>query len=361
MHRPIAVRGLRPLLTAGLLGLAGLALIVPPALFTPVAQAATTSHPVLAGLSPASTSTSPSPSASASPPTSTSASASASGDDAYWTPQRMAAAEPVAADRSGPAKRNSSFRAARPSAADPIPPSHPFDGLPQVGTFFWTDGTNTGRFCGGTVVRSPLRSLVVTAAHCLRAPDPKRHLSFVPQYHDGLKPHGIYPVDRIYLDQRYYDLGTNGGARWDYAVVRLGARADGAEVEDVTGGYDLVPYPGYDHRDVRLIGYPGNSDTTHPKPLDCTSSTHRYTSTDPAAPGDFLEIACAGYIGGTSGGPFLVRDFTGYALIGVIGGYHTGGDFPDVSYSSYFTLDTLALYLHAVRGDTPAAPRIPSS
>ncbi|GAB7035583.1 hypothetical protein JCM4914_70440 [Streptomyces platensis subsp. malvinus] len=242
-----------------------------------------------------------------------------------------------------------------------MPPSHPFDGLPQVGTFFWTDGTHTGRFCGGTVVRSPLRNLVVTAAHCLRAPDPKRHLSFVPQYHDGLKPHGIYPVDRIYLDQRYYDLGTDGGARWDYAVVRLGVRADGAEVEDVTGGYDLVPYPGYHHRNVRLIGYPGHSDTTQPKPLDCTSSTHRYTSTDPAAPGDFLEIACAGYIGGTSGGPFLVRDFTGYALIGVIGGYHTGGDVPDVSYSSYFTLDTLALYLHAVHGDTPAAPRVPSS
>ncbi|WP_328390418.1 trypsin-like peptidase domain-containing protein [Streptomyces sp. NBC_00400] len=266
----------------------------------------------------------------------------------YWTPQRMRAAQPAVVTRSS--------RAPRP-AADPSPPSHPFDGLPQVGTFFWTDGSNTGRFCGGTVVRSPRRNLVVSAAHCLRSPDPKRHFSFVPQYHDGLTPHGIYPVDRIYLDQRYYDLGTDAGARWDYAVVRLGARSDGWEVEEATGGFDLLPYPGYDHRKVRLIGYPGNSDTSHPKPLDCLSSTHRYTSTDPAAPGDFLEIACAGYIGGTSGGPFLVRDFTGYALIGVIGGYHTGGDFPDVSYSSYFTADTLALYAHAVRGDTPAAPR----
>ncbi|WP_328545708.1 trypsin-like serine peptidase [Streptomyces platensis] len=268
--------------------------------------------------------------------------------DTYWTPQRMRAARPAATRKA--------TGAPRPATAV-TPPSHPFDGLPQVGTFFWTDGSSTGRFCGGTVVRSPHRDLVVSAAHCLRSPDPKRHLSFVPQYHDGLKPHGIYPIERIYLDQRYYDLGTNAGARWDYAVVRLGAREDGAEVEEVTGGFDLLPYPGYDHRTVRLIGYPGNKDTTHPKPLDCTSSTHRYTSTDPAAPGHFLEIACAGYIGGTSGGPFLVRDFTGYALIGVIGGYHTGGDFPDVSYSSYFTLDTLALYLHAVHGDPPATPR----
>ncbi|GAA2592195.1 trypsin-like serine peptidase [Streptomyces tubercidicus] len=273
--------------------------------------------------------------------------------DTYWTPQRMRAARPAPASKTTGAPRPTTT----PAPPPPTPPSHPFDGLPQVGTFFWTDGSNTGRFCGGTVVRSPHRDLVVSAAHCLRSPDPKRHLSFVPQYHDGLKPHGIYPVERIYLDQRYYDLGTNAGARWDYAVVRLGAREDGAEVEEVTGGFDLLPYPGYGHRNVRLIGYPGSKDTTHPKPLDCTSSTHRYTSTDPAAPGDFLEISCAGYIGGTSGGPFLVRDFTGYALIGVIGGYHTGGDFPDVSYSSYFTVDTLALYLHAVHGDPPATPR----
>ncbi|MFF3744576.1 trypsin-like serine peptidase [Streptomyces kronopolitis] len=325
MSRPLAVRGrfapphmtllLKTVLTALLLGLS---LAVPPG---------TAAH-------------------AADPPDGPTPAAAAA--DSYWTPQRMRAAQPAVVTRTA--------GAAHP-AADPPPPSHPFDGLPQVGTFFWTDGSNTGRFCGGTVVRSPHHDLVVTAAHCLRSPDPKRRLSFVPQYHDGLKPHGIYPVDRIYLDQRYYDLGTSGGARWDFAVVRLGAREDGAEVEDVTGGFALLPYPGYDHRNVRLIGYPGNSDTTHPKPLDCASSTHRYTSTDPAAPGDFLEIACAGYIGGTSGGPFLVRDFSGYALIGVIGGYHTGGDFPDVSYSSYFTLDTLALYVHAVDGDPPATPR----
>lgn len=320
MSRPIAVRGRLALLITTLL--LGLSFTLAPA---PPAHAAKTPHGHREGLRLA-----------------------AASADTYWTPQRMRAARPAAATKSVAARR---------PATAATPPSHPFDGLPQVGTFFWTDGSNTGRFCGGTVVRSPHRDLVVSAAHCLRSPDPKRQLSFVPQYHDGRKPHGIYPVERIYLDQRYYDLGTNAGARWDYAVVRLGTREDGAEVEEVTGGFDLLPYPGYAHRNVRLIGYPGNKDTTHPKPLDCTSSTHRYTSTDPAAPGDFLEISCAGYIGGTSGGPFLVRDFTGYALIGVIGGYHTGGDFPDVSYSSYFTADILALYLHAVHGDPPATPR----
>ncbi|MEV4443329.1 trypsin-like serine protease, partial [Streptomyces sp. NPDC049577] len=262
-------------------------------------------------------------------------------------PARMAAALP--ADAHG--------RTAASRPAGSVPPSHPFDGLPQVGTFFWTDGNNTGRFCGGTVIRSPHRDLVVSAAHCLRSPDPKKQLSFVPQYHDGLKPHGVFPVDAIYIDQRYYDLGTDGGARWDYTVVRLGEREDDADVQDAVGGFDLAVHPGYDHRNVRLIGYPGNSDAKYPKPLDCASSTHRYTSTDPKAPGDFLEIACAGYVGGTSGGPFLVRGPEDYLLIGVIGGYHTGGDTPDISYSSYFTDDLLALYLRAVEGEEPAARR----
>ncbi|MEV5505653.1 trypsin-like peptidase domain-containing protein [Streptomyces orinoci] len=268
--------------------------------------------------------------------------------EGYWTPGRMAAALPA----------EDEHRRSAPGRPQPAPPSHSFDGLPQVGTFFWTDGHNKGRFCGGTVVRSAYHDLAVSAAHCLRRADTKKQLSFVPQYHDGRKPYGVFPVKLIYIDPRYYDLGTDGGARWDYTVVRLGARSDGTSVERAVGGFDLAVRPGYSHRKVRLIGYPGSSDAKYPKPLDCSSSTHRYTSTDPRAPGDFLEIACAGYIGGTSGGPFLVRDLVGYgyAVIGVIGGYHTGGDTPDISYSAYFNEDIWDLYVSAVRGEKPAEP-----
>ncbi|QLE74880.1 S1 family peptidase [Streptomyces rectiverticillatus] len=266
--------------------------------------------------------------------------------EAYWTPERMTTALPAGRAAGGAVSR---------AHGGPVPPSRPFDGLPQVGTFFWTDGDDTGRFCGGTVVRSPHRDLAVSAAHCLRSPDPKKRLTFVPQYHDGQKPHGVFPVEAVYIDQRYYDLGTDRGARWDYTVLRLGEREDGVNVQSAVGGFELAIRPGYAHRSVRLIGYPGSSDAKYPKPLDCSSSTHRYTSTDPNAPGDFLEIACAGYVGGTSGGPFLVRGAGGYALIGVIGGYHTGGDTPDISYSSYFTEDLLELYAAAVEGDPPAS------
>lgn len=265
--------------------------------------------------------------------------------DGYWTPGRMAAARPVG---TGPAEARGDGRRSA------VPPSHPFPGIPQVGTFFWVDGSGAGRFCGATVVRSPHRDLAVSAGHCLSHPDPKRYLSFVPQYHDGLKPYGVFPVEQIHIDPRYLSLGPARGARFDYSVVRLGPRADGRQVEDVVGGADLGVRPGFDHPDVRLIGYPGSSDRLHPEPLDCRSATTRFTSTDPGSPGEFLRIACAGYIGGTSGGPFLLTHPYGDTLIGVIGGYHTGGNTPDISYSPYFTADTLDLYLQAVAGD-PAA------
>jgi len=168
--------------------------------------------------------------------------------------------------------------------APPDAVGHPFEGLPQVGTLFWTDGNGADRFCGATVVRSPHHNLVIGAGHCLLRPDPRKSLSFVPQYHDGLAPHGVFPVEHVYIDPRYAELGPGAGARWDYAVLKLAPRPDGMEVEDVVGGFTLAVETGFAHAAVRLIGYPGGGDRLHPQPLDCLSSTHVFTSSDPGAP-----------------------------------------------------------------------------
>ena len=60
----------------------------------------------------------------------------------------------------------------------------------------------------------------------------------------------------------------------------------------------------------------------------------------PIDPGTFPRIACDGFVGGTSGGPMLVPWPGGWAVIGVIGGYHTGGNTPQISYSAYFDTAT---------------------
>ena len=271
----------------------------------------------------------------------------------YWTATRLTAALPADADHGGEARP----AADGPRPGEHIPPSRSFDGIPQAGTFFWTDAGGTGRTCSGSVVRSPGRDLVLSAGHCLKGysgTSPKRHLGFVPQYHDGLKPFGIFPVkdDGVYVAQEYYDLGEHAGAAYDVGFAVTEPNADGKRLEDVARGVQLLTDTGYFHAPVRMIGYPAGA----AMPLECWSWTTKWSSDDPADPGTFLRIACDAFVGGTSGGPMLVPWPGGWAVIGVIGGYHTGGNTPQVSYSAYFSSATRALYRAAVTGAPPAGP-----
>ncbi|WP_329403180.1 trypsin-like serine peptidase [Streptomyces melanogenes] len=289
--------------------------------------------------------------------------------DAYWSPARMAAALPGDAGKgagAGPSARAASPTESRdataptedgPRPGEYIPPSRSFDGIPQAGTFFWTDANGTGRTCSGSVVRSPGHDLVLSAGHCLKGyagPSPRRHLAFVPQYHDGLKPFGVFPVaaDGVYVSQEYYDLGEHAGAAYDFGFAVTRPNQDGTRLQDAVGGVHLLTGTGYYHLPVRMIGYPGNAQ----KPLECWSWTTEWASDDPADPGTFPRIACDAFVGGTSGGPMLVPRPDGWAVIGVIGGYHTGGNTPQVSYSAYFGAATRALYRAAVTGAPPAGP-----
>ncbi|MEV7028579.1 hypothetical protein AB0O00_41495, partial [Kitasatospora sp. NPDC093558] len=158
---------------------------------------------------------------------------------AYWTADRMAAALP------DDAVRDARLSADGPRPGEYIPPSRSFDGIPQAGAFFRTDANGTGRTCSGSVVRSPRRDLVLGAGHCLKGyagASPARRLGFVPQYHDGLKPFGIFPVvdDGVYVAQEYYDLGVHAGAAYDFGFAVTGPNQDGERMEDVTGGVQLL-------------------------------------------------------------------------------------------------------------------------
>ncbi|MEU9012713.1 hypothetical protein AB0D12_23705 [Streptomyces sp. NPDC048479] len=278
----------------------------------------------------------------------------------YWTQARMAGALP--GDTGKGSETGLTTPAASPTVDGPrpgehIPPSKSFDGIPQAGTFFWTDATGTGRTCSGSVVRSPGHDLVLSAGHCLKGysgTSPKRNLGFVPQYHDGLKPFGIFPIrnNGVYVPQQYYDRGEHAGAEYDFAFAVTEPNQDGTRLQDAVGGVRLLTGTGYYHAPVRMIGYPARGQ----KPLECWSWTTKWASDDPADPGTFPRIACDAFVGGTSGGPMLVPWPGGWAVIGVIGGYHTGGNTAQVSYSSYFGAATQALYRAAIAGDPPAGP-----
>ncbi|MFJ6793389.1 trypsin-like peptidase domain-containing protein [Streptomyces sp. NPDC091268] len=258
----------------------------------------------------------------------------------FWTADRMASAVPIS--------RGGQAAAGNGTGQD-------FDGIPVVGRMFVMKGGGA-YFCTASVVSSPGRNLVLSAAHCLLGTD-SRQVAFVPQYTSANpQPYGMFPVlrdaagrSKVWIDPRYRSLGADRGATLDVAFAQVGPDADGFPVEDVVGGNRLVTGAAYAQPKVSLIGYPASA----ARPRLCVNKTTKFTSSDPKIPGSFLRIDCTGYPGGTSGGPFLTRydarTETG-DVIGVIGGWKTGGDTADTSYSSYFGADVRQLYRKAVAG-----------
>jgi len=212
-----------------------------------------------------------------------------------------------------------------------------FSGTPAVGALFTTSNGRLGHhFCTASVVNSPHGDLLITAAHCAAGVAGKA--VFVPGYHGGVIPYGVWTVTKVYTDHAW---ASSSDPDDDIAFLRVSQRGSATPIEDVTGAEQLAT--GTSARQlVEVIGYP---DATS-EPIACRNWTR-----EPMA--NQLEFDCGRYTDGTSGGPFLahVNTATGQGtVIGVIGGYEQGGDTPQVSYSAMFEANVAALYRTAVAG-----------
>jgi len=212
-----------------------------------------------------------------------------------------------------------------------------FTGTPAVGALFTTtQGKLSDHFCTASVVNSSHGDLVITAAHCVSGG--ASGVVFVPGYHSGEAPYGVWTVNKIYTDASWTSSSDPDD---DVAFLRVSQPGSIVPIEDVTGAEQLET--GTSARQlVEVIGYP---DATS-MPITCRNWTR-----EPMA--DQLEFDCGGYTNGTSGGPFLidVDPLTGQGAVnGVIGGYEQGGDTPQISYSAMFGTNVAALYQTAVAG-----------
>jgi V8-like Glu-specific endopeptidase len=214
-----------------------------------------------------------------------------------------------------------------------------FPGLPQVGAIFSYDDSSTGsHFCTGSVVNSAAGDVIVTAAHCVYDSGSGTYINdiaFVPGYHDGQEPYGIWTASKIVVPQQWTDAGDPD---YDVAFVVVHQPGSSARIQDVVGADTLGIDPSYTAM-ARVVGYPSGTE----QPITCTNQTVEFSPTQ-------LEFDCAGYPDGTSGSPFLtgVDAQTGLGTVsGVIGGYQYGGDTPDVSYSAYFGSDVADLLTQA--------------
>jgi V8-like Glu-specific endopeptidase len=195
------------------------------------------------------------------------------------------------------------------------------------GAIFRGDISGGTHYCSAGVVDSEGRDLIITAAHCVSGGT--TGLYFVPGYHDGQAPYGVWPLGRTTTDGQW---DNDQDEDFDVAFVTV-QPLGGRRIQDVVGGHTL----GVDQsmtQMVRITGYPGSADT----PITCANRTTAFGAHQ-------LRINCKAYAGGTSGSPWVNRN---NEVVGVIGGYQEGGNTPDISYSAYFDDGVRRLYAQAV-------------
>ncbi|MFB0632617.1 serine protease [Streptomyces sp. AB3(2024)] len=193
----------------------------------------------------------------------------------------------------------------------------------RVGALF-AGGLDGGHFCTAAVVHSADRDVIATAAHCLDHPDTT---VFAPGYRDGKAPYGVWRLTGVNVAGDWTD-GKDPDDDIAFATV---APSDGAQIEDVVGGFPVVTEQP-DDVTVTILGYPSTLDA----PLRCSNATSLLSETQ-------RRIDCPDLSGGTSGSPWLVDG----ALAGVLGGYEGGGTVPEVSYSAVMGDQALELYREA--------------
>lgn len=227
-------------------------------------------------------------------------------------------------------------------AADPpAPPGTPTAtatrGTPTVGPLF--SGPVSGRHgCTASVIGSPGQNLLLTAAHCVSGT--ARGWLFAPGYDDGATPYGVWTVTGAYVSPKWTQ---SQDPRYDYAVLTVAPRTVKGrltQLQQVTGSNTLgvAPPAGTVITDIAYNGGVGGGAVT------CTVPVY-YTDGYPG-------FNCHGYVGGSSGSPFLARlgRSSRYVVVGEIAGLHQGGCYEYTSYSPAIQPDVYQLTQRASTG-----------
>ncbi|MCK2219965.1 hypothetical protein MF672_040140 [Actinomadura sp. ATCC 31491] len=194
----------------------------------------------------------------------------------------------------------------------PVPP--PYTGARRLTGVLVGRDPATGKdvMCGGTVLGSRSRSLVLTAAHCLYHQGRLlAKLAFLPGYEQGRARLGVWPAVRTWVPARWrnrpystellpYDVGIVGVVRRERPLEAVTGR--GLRAMPTTRGTAL--------RGLELLGYPAGKGYPGLQLYRCLGDTVEGIS---EGPGLMVTRNCHAAAGG-SGGPALY----GGAIAGVV-------------------------------------------
>ena len=228
-----------------------------------------------------------------------------------------------------------------------IPSARTFAGVPRIGALYTSAGASQ-HTCTASVVDSPDHNTLITAAHCVHGTG--AGVVFVPGAYDRQAPFGRWRVTSVDIDREWE---TRQDPRADVAFLTVAPReiaGVSTEIQTLTGGYRLGSTARAGER-VTVSGYPASSSDA---PITCSATVYL---TD-----RFPTFDCHGFVGGTSGSPWLLRTSHGEQVVGIIGGLNQGGCHEYTSYSSPLDRrlhDTFDRAATSVLGDS--VPRADSS
>ncbi len=233
-----------------------------------------------------------------------------------------------------------------PAKAKPIPASRTSTGVADIGPLY-ASARATAHACTASVVHSTTGDTLITAAHCVSGSG--IGMVFVPGQRGAQDPYGRWTVTAVHLASRWT---TRQDPDDDVAFLTVAPQTIGGtrtEIERVTGAFALGVTPRRGMR-VTVTGYPAGAAND---PITCATSTYVTRS--------FPSFDCRGYVGGTSGSPWLRTTRSGTEIVGVIGGLNQGGCHDYTSYSSPLARDADDSYRRASRHAAPdVAPQAAS-
>jgi V8-like Glu-specific endopeptidase len=192
--------------------------------------------------------------------------------------------------------------------------------------------------CTASVIRSKSRDVIMTAAHCMIGNG--TGYVFAPGYDNGKTPYGVWRVTAAYGSGRWIH---HHDTQRDWAFLRVANRlklGKSVRLQDVVGGNRLGAAAKAKAK-VTVPGYPAGGQN---QAITCRAPVYLHQG--------FPTFDCGGYVGGTSGSPWLVGHGRVRTVVGVIGGLHQGGCLPSTSYSARLGRPARAAFRRAVKGGT---------
>lgn len=230
----------------------------------------------------------------------------------FWTPERLAKAQPLDLPTSG----GTASRFESPPKA--IPGSVPLDSTTIASTGKYPNRTHGKLFgvmgdsvytCSATLVTSTSASMLTTAGHCVVDPATRTaasYLVFAPAYTNGQFPFFIWPVTNVITNREW---GLKGNLNFDFAYLRI-VPGSGRGLQNVIGSRGIAFNQPVKQR-VDAYGYPASGpspDYNGENMIRCNSGYVPDKSRDRFHRGpSSIGIRCDQQ-GGASGGGFVIQN-----------------------------------------------------